>query len=440
MLYQKLRLRRGLLSSSPLPAKPSTPTRNLFLAFLALYLVLVFVARYKCARDPTSAFFQPATGYAPAYSTVRAAQAEQYIADADAGVGEAWRWKSSPDPSICVGVATVARKNVRYFKGMVGSVLEGLSERERADMHLILFIAHTDPSQHPAYGESWVHRVADRVLLYDNESVDIEHIRSLETDEARLAAREKALFDYTYLLKACAAVNASYVAMLEDDVLAMDGWYHRTRQALDSAEEQMGTKEEDKWLYLRLFYTEQFLGWNSEEWLTYLVYSSLVAASIATLLLSARYLQPKLRPLLSDETLLLICGVFTPLLIGLYFASGRVTMLPIPPGVNEMPKFGCCSQGFVFPRSRTGDLIALYEEKRVGYVDMLTEAFANENGEIRWAVTPSVLQHVGRLSSKEALNRPGQGQSVAAALWNFAFELNDADVLRREHDMYRDFG
>lgn len=45
-------------------------------------------------------------------------------------------------------------------------------------------------------------------------------------------AREKALFDYTYLLKACQAVNASYVAMLEDDVLALDGWYHRTRQAL----------------------------------------------------------------------------------------------------------------------------------------------------------------------------------------------------------------
>lgn len=77
--------------------------------------------------------------------------------------------------------------------------------------------------------------------------------------------------------------------MLEDDVLAMDGWYYRTREALDSAERQMAEKDESKCkhsiyqlsyppnyllgLYLRLFYTEQFLGWNSEEWPTYLFYS-----------------------------------------------------------------------------------------------------------------------------------------------------------------------
>ncbi|KAL4869008.1 hypothetical protein BDV12DRAFT_168742 [Aspergillus spectabilis] len=437
MLFQRLRLRSGLLSSKPLLVKPSLSTRQLFLAILLLYLFLIFSARYRCSRDPTSAFFQPSTAYTPVYSTVRAAQADRYIENAEAEIGESWQWGSSQHPSICVGVATVARKNARYFKSMVGSVLEGLSQTERAGIHLILFIAHTDPLQHPAYEESWLYKVADQVLLYDNVTVDIEHIRSLETSEARFSAREKALFDYTYLLKSCAAVNASYVAMLEDDILAMDGWYHRTRQALVSVEEQMATQEADKWLYLRLFYTEQFLGWNAEEWLTYLLHSSFAVGSVACLLLSARLLQPKLRLILPDSTLFVLCGVFMPLLIALFFAAGRVTMLPIPAGVNEMSKFGCCSQGFVFPQSRTSDLVSLYEEKRVGYVDMLTEAFANENDEIRWAITPSVLQHVGRLSSKEALNQPNinQKQSVAA-LWNFEFEMNDAEALRREHDQH----
>lgn len=97
--------------------------------------------------------------------------------------------------------------------------------------------------------------------------------------------------------------------------------------------------------------------------------------------------------------------------------------------------FGCCSQGFVFPQSRIPELVNMYKEKRVGYVDMLTEDFANEHHEIRWAITPSIMQHVGRLSSNEAANQPNQKGSIGD-LWNFGFELNDAKALRWEHDMY----
>ena len=68
---------------------------------------------------------------------------------------------------------------------------------------------------------------------------------------------------------------------------------------------------------------------------------------------------------------------------------------------------------------------------------MLTEEFANQHDEIRWAITPSVLQHVGSKSSKEGFEHEPPKQSVAD-LWNFAFELNDADALRREHDVYLD--
>lgn len=119
-------------------------------------------------------------------------------------------------------------------------------------------------------------------------------------------------------------------------------------------------------------------------------------------------------------------------------------MLPVPEGVHQMPKFGCCSQALVFPRSRIPDLVELYESRHIGYVDMITEEFANANNEIRWAVTPSVVQHVGRKSSKGAAD----GDSTVAAfkpkskgeltevekLWNFGFELNDAGALRAEHE------
>ena len=99
-----------------------------------------------------------------------------------------------------------------------------------------------------------------------------------------------------------------------------------------------------------------------------------------------------------------------------------------------MPKFGCCSQGLVFPQAHIGDLVSWYESKRIGYVDMLTESYADENNEVRWALTPSVLQHVGSKSSKT--NSPGEHKhrlTVSETIWNFMFEENDIEQLRREH-------
>lgn len=71
---------------------------------------------------------------------------------------------------------------------------------------------------------------------------------------------------------------------------------------------------------------------------------------------------------------------------------------------------------------------------------MLTEEYANARNEIRWAVTPSIVQHVGRKSSKGAdissrvkTNSKTELTDVEK-LWNFGFEMNDAEALRAEHD------
>ena len=79
-------------------------------------------------------------------------------------------------------------------------MLQGLTEEERADIHLLLFITHTDPNAHPAYLEKWLSAAADTVLIYDLKAKEFEHIKRLEM-EAGLS-REMGLFDYTYLLMA----------------------------------------------------------------------------------------------------------------------------------------------------------------------------------------------------------------------------------------------
>ncbi|KAJ5716888.1 hypothetical protein N7488_002534 [Penicillium malachiteum] len=412
-----------------------------FSFFIPIYILLVFYAKNISSRDPGSAFFRPWTAYDFSYSAFRLQQSDAFIQDINE-MAQNETARSSSHPHLCVGIATVARQGIRYFKSTVGSILEGLSEEERSGINLILFIAHTNASEHPAYAEPWLSKVADNVLLYDPQTVDINHIQTLETDTAKVHGREKPLFDYTYLLEACAATNAPYIAMIEDDVVAQDGWYHRTLEAIESADKQTKQIGAPNWLYLRLFYTEEFFGWNSEFWFTYLAASISVVALVAGLGLATRSYETRFRTYLSNANIILVSLVCVPLLIGLVFATGRVTVHPLPAGVHQMPRFGCCSQAFVFPRSRIPDLLDLYRSKRVGYVDMITEEFADANDEIRWAVQPAIMQHVGRQSSKgisTGVTGPTRHTykeelSEVEKLWNFGFELNDVEKLRAEHE------
>lgn len=94
-------------------------------------------------------------------------------------------------------------------------------------------------------------------------------------------------------------------------------------------------------------------------------------------------------------------------------------------------------QSLLFPRDRASDLIEWYESKKIGFVDTLAEEFADGNPEerLRWALTPSVMQHVGSKSTKgdDFGTAAKYHRSVAEKLWNFAFELNDRERLREEH-------
>lgn len=227
------------------------PVYRLLLGFTLLYWLAIDWARTRCWRDPTSAFFAEDKAYEPAYSILRGQQANAFIDHADKNTLPFYfHTKASAHPTICVGITSVARKDANYLQGAVGSVLEGLTVWERGGVYLIVLIAHSNPAEHPAYTEPWLHTLTDKVLLYDPDIVDIERIRELETPEAKTSAREKGLLDYVYLLRACESLNASYTMMLEDDVIALDGWYHRTKKALSIAEKQTIAKGMDQCKYM----------------------------------------------------------------------------------------------------------------------------------------------------------------------------------------------
>lgn len=312
-------------------------------------------------------------------------------------------------------------------------MLEGLSPEERNLVYIVVLIAHSDPLTNLEYQEAWLSRTVDKVLLY--EPSQLEHIVALEQD---IGNREKMLFDYTYTLKNCIEVGTPHIAMLEDDVLASEGWFWKTMLGLQQIDDTVARSQGlSDYLYMRLFYTEEFLGWNSESWPTHLFWSLMFTMIVVGTVFAIRTSTTASKKSVIAPMLLILVAIFLLFIISLFFAAGKSTVLPLNEGINAMNQYGCCSQGLVFPRAKAQDVAHLFEERKIGFVDMLIEEYADAHAEFRWALTPPVLQHIGRKSSKgdDFGEASKNDMPVAAKLWSFQYELNDAEELKREHDI-----
>jgi len=142
--------------------------RSLNFWIIVGYSVLFLLAYQYCShtyrRDPTSFFFNPSGGYRKIYSLQREKHAAAFI---EAKNRSSDVLSSHRAPSICLGLATVARAGEQYVRSTVGSMLEGLSADQRNDIQLVIFFAQTDPQNHPIYHERWLKNVADQVVEYN---------------------------------------------------------------------------------------------------------------------------------------------------------------------------------------------------------------------------------------------------------------------------------
>ncbi|KAF2030938.1 hypothetical protein EK21DRAFT_64245 [Setomelanomma holmii] len=406
-----------------------------FVAFAILYTITSV-----CSRDPTSIYFSPRKGYEPRYSILRRQQADTFVSNrTDTQAPDIA--KSSRDEKkrkLCVGIPSTNKRNgEEYLRTAVGSLLDGLTLEEREEIYIIVFIAQSRPEVHQAYNEKWLFELVDQVITYDFGIDRMQYIVNMEREVRRL--EEKSLFDYSYLLNKCTETFIPHVAIFEDDTLAMDGWYHRTMAAVRDAERQAALRhKKPDFLYLRLFYTEGFLGWNRHHWPLYLWRSICVAAIPTVFLIFVRVSQPrtKLSVHLTTTRAFVTLYAAVAFLILFYFSLGRQTMAPIPTGVDQWSRAGCCSQALLFPNLKAQDLVAYFKERHIGYADELMEDFANERNELRFTVTPSVVQHMGRESehAKDLGPESFWERGGTEKVWSFGFEkLNDA-ALKAEHE------
>lgn len=400
---------RGRLSLLQCLSPPVLVLLTYSLFFAAIYQYL----KFHSSRDPTSYFFDSKHAYQKLYSAQRSTEAEKFLRNAVAAPGLGQSREIAP--KVCVGVATVARRGDQYVDLTIGSLLDGLSSAQRSELFLDILIGHTDPAQHPSFAHKWLDVLPDRILYYRDDAATTAQIHAWEEGGWY---RNKSIYDYTYLLNDCYNTGAEYVVMLEDDTVAARNWYSRTLQALHDIEER--TRNDlrgPKWIYLRLFYSDDLQGWNSEEWPRYLAWSSLIWTLCTITLLACRSRLKRGPERFSLPLVVVVVSVCIPATIALYFLAGKQTVAPLRAGVQLMNRFGCCSQGLVFPRSMIPDLIANTDLTTDWLVDMMVEKIADAEGWDRWAIVPPVLQHIGATSSK------GYGfDDNAKQLWNFGFE------------------
>ena len=169
-------------------------------------------------------------------------------------------------------------------------------------------------------------------------------------------------------------------------------------------------------MYLRLFYADQLLGWNREKWPIYLFWPFAVWASCSATMPAIRRSFPRHLGFMTVDVIATLSFVCIPTGILLFFLAGKQTTFPLSPGVHEMNKYGCCSQGLVFPRSVVPRLLQLADLEADWLVDMMVEKISDDGEFVRWAIVPP--QHIGATSSK------GYGfDNSARRMWNFRYEL-----------------
>ncbi|KAK1250048.1 hypothetical protein MKX08_010051 [Trichoderma sp. CBMAI-0020] len=397
-------------------------------AFCIFWLLLFVFSSFFSYDDPSSIFFNAERAYRQRFSTVRTEEADAYIHNPPTRVTPT----QPVDKLLCIGIPSINRTTESFLASTVATLTDTLTSDERASIRIVVLLADKAPTKHFAYGQDWLEPLVDEVLLYGEPPEGSSVYRRIPFDLKEGNIRgdgrvENMRLDHSALVEACREQEYPYFALVEDDIVTLRDWFPRFKKGLAFVEQKTEeTKRE--WIYLRLFYSEILMGWNNEEWLSYSKVIFLVYAAVLVAFLAGRkyYMRKGASAGVSPHTQrylgALIFGLWLPALIALYFLSGRLSANRLNPfglsefhGAREMPHYGCCAQGLVLPQRHLEGFQALLRDPPYDFPgDMILEGYAEDRGLVKWALEPSVFQHVGFKESSEGQRR--------TEVWNFGFE------------------
>ncbi|XP_044715594.1 n-Acetylglucosaminyltransferase-IV (GnT-IV) domain-containing protein [Hirsutella rhossiliensis] len=355
--------------------------------FWLLWLSLLTFCYFNSYDDPSSIFYDQSRAYEQKYSLQRAAEAKAYLQHLPPKIDQA----EPHGRLLCIGIPSINRTSESFLAFTVATLVDTLTPEDRASIHLVVLLADRAPENHFAYSQPWLANIADEVLLYgDGPSSTNESVYRTVP------------YNHSVLVETCRHYGSPYFALVEDDIIASPRWFAQLKKSLQYVETQSKKTSKD-WVYLRLFYSEIFMGWNNEEWLSYfqniiLAYIVVLLAFLVRILLRRRL---KYVPVMGSARscallMALVLGLWLPALIALYFIAGRIS-------------------GLVFPQQHLEGFQALLRNPPYAFAgDQILEDYARDHSLAKWALEPSVFQHVGLKQSSAGDQR--------AEVWNFSFE------------------
>lgn len=117
------------------------------------------------------------------YSLYQEREARHFLSRHNSDLNPPPYVKSDPTPLVCVAIVTVRRDSDDYFEASVGSLLEGLDERERSKLYLSVLFADTEPRVHPSWGQKWIERLIDSATTYNVSDEQLKHLQTLEREK-----------------------------------------------------------------------------------------------------------------------------------------------------------------------------------------------------------------------------------------------------------------
>ncbi|KEY73592.1 hypothetical protein S7711_09128 [Stachybotrys chartarum IBT 7711] len=227
--------------------------------------------------DPSSTFFDGPRAYLPNFSAAREAEADAFTANLSEDLSDsqcssrtvvqdnrAARQRASDE--ICIGIPSIKRNKEQFLRRTIASLFDTLESDERKTIYLAVLIADDHAEDNPAYGQDWLGCLADEIMVYSEPSLPsglVNYRRILSPGHNhKMDRNEHVRHDYANLIEACQRRGSPFFTLIEDDTIASRSWLRRLRQGLIEAEEHNSNRD---WLYIRLFYSETYLGWNNEE-------------------------------------------------------------------------------------------------------------------------------------------------------------------------------
>ncbi|UZP43442.1 hypothetical protein NXS19_011258 [Fusarium pseudograminearum] len=371
-----------------------------------IWLSLFQLCRLYTYYDPSSFFYDSRKAYETRYTDLRERDADHLLNNLHHASTDELSNVNSPkddvdiqgeDKRICIGIPSVRREKQHFLPRTIASLVEGLDAGERSALRITVLLADDNPMSHPAFGQEWLHILADEVLLYGNDSSSAEpniyrYVQPFASEgDKALLRNDRVHRDYATLMENCRVTEAQYFVLMEDDVIAGRHWLSRL---LDGLKYLNGVTTPENG------FTFDFSTQKP------------ISAGIQNNGPSTLFVRCASTPCYNVLHLTLWSALF----IALYFMAGRLTVDSYKEGIQEMPNYGCCAQGLVIPQQHLLTLEnALHAAADDIAGDSLIEKFADDQALKKYAIVPSLLQHVGIKGSSDA-------QGSKKATWNFNFE------------------